>query len=349
MKGAVPFRSPESAAVTLQLPHRGTDQRHGNPAGDYRDRGRRISWKVYPSQSGGAGRLQPYFRRRKRICHHGRDGVQTQGRGRPVHSPGRYFSFYQQSSKPSGYGSFCHGERQREHLPGREYRGGACLRQPGSPDRRGYLRHEFMVRDDRMARLVEDRKEPITPFIRFIRSLYTILECLRSWWRAVQERISSVADTVLQMDCYEAREVTKKAKELAEKVTEGKAERKRWVKKPISPRRIEKARVHGWDTVSFDKTEVDLRYLEQIVDETQTAALAYLIPWAFGKRRRRKADGGGACASGGGENPKRRTPFHDPQELRRRGAGGCAGPGDPGLSPAIPDDLKIGIDFLKKG
>ena len=141
----------------------------------------------------------------------------------------------------------------------------------------------FMVRDDRMARLVEDRKEPITPFIRFIRSLYTDLGVSTILVAGSSGAYLSVADTVLQMDCYEAREVTKKAKELAEKVTEGKAERKRWVKKPISSRRIEKARVHGWDTVSFDKTEVDLRYLEQIVDETQTAALAYLIPWLLEK------------------------------------------------------------------
>ena len=38
-------------------------------------------------------------------------------------------------------------------------------------------------------------------------------------------------------------------------------------------------RVHGWDTLSLDRTEIDLRYLEQIVDETQTAALGYILQY----------------------------------------------------------------------
>ena len=147
----------------------------------------------------------------------------------------------------------------------------------------------FMVRDDRMARLVEDKKEPITPFIRFIRSLYQDLGVSTVLVAGSSGAYLSVADTVIQMDCYVAKDVTEKARTLAEEVTQGKAEERNWVKKPVPAKRIEKARVHGWDTLSFDKTEVDLRYLEQIVDETQTAALAYIVPWllersANGKR-----------------------------------------------------------------
>ena len=56
-----------------------------------------------------------------------------------------------------------------------------------------------------------------------------------------------------------------------------------WIKKAVSRKNIEKARVHGWDSLSLDKTEIDLPYLEQIVDESQTAALAYIMQYILEK------------------------------------------------------------------
>ena len=50
---------------------------------------------------------------------------------------------------------------------------------------------------------------------------------------------------------------------------------------------IEKIRVHGWDSLSIDKSEIDLRYLEQVADESQTAALGYIIQYIL----TRAADG----------------------------------------------------------
>ena len=55
----------------------------------------------------------------------------------------------------------------------------------------------------------------------------------------------------------------------------------------MAKKRIEKARVHGWDSLSLDRTEIDLRYMEQIVDESQTAALAYIMQYVL----ERLADG----------------------------------------------------------
>ena len=40
----------------------------------------------------------------------------------------------------------------------------------------------------------------------------------------------TVADTVLQMDCYTARDVTERAKELAADLIQEKAEKKEWLK-----------------------------------------------------------------------------------------------------------------------
>ena len=139
----------------------------------------------------------------------------------------------------------------------------------------------FMIRDERMAKLVSDEKEPITPFIRKVRSLYEELGVSTVLVAGSSGDFLTVADTVLQMDCYTARDVTERAKELAADLIQEKAEKKDWLKKRAAKRRIEKVRVHGWDTVSLDRTEIDLRYLEQIVDESQTAALAYIMQFVL--------------------------------------------------------------------
>lgn len=141
----------------------------------------------------------------------------------------------------------------------------------------------FMIRDERMARLVADEKEPITPFIRKVRSLYRDLGVSTVLVAGSSGDFLTVADTVLQMDCYVTKDVTERAKALAVPLTEETAQQKMWLKKPAAKRRVEKARVHGWDTISLDKTELDLRYLEQIVDESQTAALAYIMQYVLEK------------------------------------------------------------------
>ncbi len=141
----------------------------------------------------------------------------------------------------------------------------------------------FMVRDGRMAQLVSDEKEPITPFIRKIRSLYDDLGISTVLVAGSSGDYLSVADTVLQMDCYETKDVTARAKELAAPLTEETVQKAEWLKKTVRTKRIEKVRVHGWDTLSLDKNDLDLRYLEQIVDESQTAALAYIMQYILEK------------------------------------------------------------------
>ena len=145
----------------------------------------------------------------------------------------------------------------------------------------------FMVRDGRMAQLVSDEKEPITPFIRKIRSLYQDLGVSTILVAGSSGDYLSVADTVLQMDCYRICDVTEKAHALAQELKEEKADTVRWLRKPVRKKEIEKIRVHGWDSLSIDKSEIDLRYLEQVADESQTAALGYIIQYIL----TRAADG----------------------------------------------------------
>jgi predicted ABC-class ATPase len=161
----------------------------------------------------------------------------------------------------------------------------------------------FMVRDDLMARLVSDDKEPITPFIRRVRSLYEDQGISTVLVVGSSGAYLSVADTVIQMDCYEAKDVTEKAAELTDNLGKTGAagaqmhSTQTWNKETrevndkkadtasarlsyrVRRQRIDKMRVYGWDTLSLDKSEIDLRYLEQIVDETQTAALGYILQY----------------------------------------------------------------------
>ena len=53
---------------------------------------------------------------------------------------------------------------------------------------------------------------------------------------------------------------------------------------------MDKVRTRGWDTVSIDKMDIDLRYLEQITDESQTAALAYLMQYILDRMADGKKD-----------------------------------------------------------
>ena len=148
----------------------------------------------------------------------------------------------------------------------------------------------FMIRDDRMAQLVSDEKEPITPFVRKVRSLYEDMGISTILVAGSSGDYLAVADTVLQMDCYVTKDVTAKAKSIAGTVIEDKTQWKTWITRPVKKQRVDKVRTRGWDTVSIDKTDIDLRYLEQITDESQTAALAYLMQYILDRMADGKKD-----------------------------------------------------------
>lgn len=141
----------------------------------------------------------------------------------------------------------------------------------------------FMVRDETMAKLVSDEEEPITPFLKCVRSLWEDQKVSSILVVGSSGAYLSAADTVLQMDQYILKDVTEQAKALAQPIESLKVSRTDFIKKPIKPMRIEKAKVHGWDTISLDRIDLDLRYLEQLVDEGQTAALAYFMQYILSK------------------------------------------------------------------
>ncbi len=144
----------------------------------------------------------------------------------------------------------------------------------------------FMIRDQVMAALVSDEKEPITPLLRHIRGICQTLGVSFILVVGSSGDYLSVADLVLQLDQYEVKDVTKKAKDICE--TSGILDRypaRKIVKpqfarklKPVKPGR-RKLKSMGTDTVMIDREVIDIRYLEQMVESGQATALAYLMGW----------------------------------------------------------------------
>ena len=158
----------------------------------------------------------------------------------------------------------------------------------------------FMVRDDLMQRVVARDKEPITPFLERASDLYeqagisTILvvgSCGSYFY---------IADKIIQMDSYQAVDITHGTKELlksypAPAVTapgfhlpsgrreidlSGSVQKRKtyrgdgYVKERLKIKRM------GKTAFSVGKENLDLRYVEQLVDEEQTQTLAYLLRYA---------------------------------------------------------------------
>ena len=106
-----------------------------------------------------------------------------------------------------------------------------------------------------------------------------------------------IADTVIQMDNYHPVDITAVTKKLCQEyplsdieaptfrlpeshrsMTRAKVAPSRH-SRPGQPERL-KTKVHGKDGFSLGKTEVDLRYVEQLIDSEQTASLALLLKYA---------------------------------------------------------------------
>ena len=287
MEGAVPFESPESLAVTLQLPHGGML------------RGMGIRRGITVIAGGGFHGKSTLLKALERgvynhIAGDGREYVITDEtafklraeEGRSIHEE-NISMFIDHLPTKADTADFT-----TENASGSTSQAANTVEALAAGSTVLLIDEDtsatnFMVRDGRMAQLVSDEKEPITPFIRKIRSLYQDLGVSTILVAGSSGDYLSVADTVLQMDCYRVCDVTEKAHALAQELKEEKADAARWLRKPVRKKEIEKIRVHGWDSLSIDKSEIDLRYLEQVAEESQTAALGYIIQYIL----TRTADG----------------------------------------------------------
>ena len=162
----------------------------------------------------------------------------------------------------------------------------------------------FMVRDAFMQKVVSPDKEPITPFLSRARALYENLGISTILVAGSSGAFFHIADTVIQMDCYEPVDITDKAKMLCkefpimeekakpfvipqsqrimEKDRDGATKRRDYrsgAVKTNAPEQLKLKRL-GADSFAIGKQTVDLRYQEQLIDGEQTAALGLLLKYA---------------------------------------------------------------------
>lgn len=168
----------------------------------------------------------------------------------------------------------------------------------------------FMVRDELMQKIVAREKEPITPFLERAKDLYekagisTILvvgSCGSYFY---------IADKIIQMDSYKALDITEETKEIIRKYPAPAADAPGFFL-PSGKRKIDlsgsvqkrktyrgngyveerlKIKRMGKTAFSIGKDNLDLRYVEQLVDEEQTQTLAYLLRYAKEHYRDEKSD-----------------------------------------------------------
>lgn len=145
----------------------------------------------------------------------------------------------------------------------------------------------FMIRDQLMSQVITPFEEPITPFISRVRSLYTDLGISTVIVAGSSGSYFHVADQVIQMKEYVPYDITRKAKQAAEAFPSMTGEKepfpsftKRRVPKPdpvIQKEDRVKLKAMGTSELMLSRECVELRYLEQLKDQEQTLALAYLL------------------------------------------------------------------------
>ena len=147
----------------------------------------------------------------------------------------------------------------------------------------------FMVRDRLMQMVVSRSHEPIIPFIERVRSLYEKKGISTILVAGSSGAYFHAADHVIQMDSYLPKEITAFAKEKAndygEEILSLDLPEITFHRVPTSlgikrEEKRTKTKVLGKDSLKIDHEVVDLRYVEQIVDGEQIAALGFLLPYA---------------------------------------------------------------------
>lgn len=150
----------------------------------------------------------------------------------------------------------------------------------------------FMIRDARMQELIAKEQEPITPFLDRVRELYEVAGVSTVLVIGGAGDYLDVADRVIAMHEYRPEDVTDKAKEIAARMP---TQRNREENDPftlpvarcplpegLSAKRggREKAEAKGRTTILFGKEVIDLSAISQLVDESQTRAIAQALRYA---------------------------------------------------------------------
>ena len=141
-----------------------------------------------------------------------------------------------------------------------------------------------------MQKLVAKEQEPITTFIEVVKPLYNQKSISTIMVVGSSGDFFDVADVVIQMDNYEAKDVTKEAKKLMRGAVLSRIEERnlkidmdftRVIKKGTieSGHKGVKIKTLGKDGISINREDIDLRAVEQIVDGEQLNAIGSIMKW----------------------------------------------------------------------
>lgn len=291
MKGSIPFRSPESLRIRLQLPHKGSISGMGIPRGITL-----IAGGGYHGKSTllNALELGVY----DHIAGDGREYVITDSTALKLRSEdGRFIKDVDISlfinDLPNQKDTRCFSTLDASGSTSQA----AGIVEGIEAGSRVFLLDEdtsatnFMVRDAFMQRVIRRDKEPITPFLERAGDLYRRAGISTILVAGSSGAFFHIADLVLQMDNYQAKDITAQVKELCKEYPLASPDvpefslpsSKRVFTAPASSRddrKDSKVKVYGKDSFSLGKNTVDLRYIEQIADAEQTAALGGLLRYA---------------------------------------------------------------------
>jgi predicted ABC-class ATPase len=145
----------------------------------------------------------------------------------------------------------------------------------------------FMIRDGRMQMLVAKEFEPITPFVDRVRELLTRFSVSTILVLGGSGDYFDVADRVIMMQNYEALDVTKKAKEIADRYKNFRRQEQKKPLKEITQRILlkdsfklgprDKIKAKGLTTIIVGRQSIELDFIEQLINPSQTNAIAEII------------------------------------------------------------------------
>ncbi|MDX8044487.1 ABC-ATPase domain-containing protein [Gracilibacillus sp. S3-1-1] len=147
----------------------------------------------------------------------------------------------------------------------------------------------FMIRDARMQALVHQNKEPITPFIDKIKQLRDDLQVSTILVMGGSGDYFDVADEVIMMDQYEPFNVTNKAREIMKQYPASRQATIEQLTDKINERvflpstlqlqkgQKKKVQAKSLDTILMGRSTIQLQDVEQLVDSSQTRAIAELL------------------------------------------------------------------------
>ncbi|NEZ58364.1 ABC-ATPase domain-containing protein [Adonisia turfae] len=146
----------------------------------------------------------------------------------------------------------------------------------------------LMIRDRNMQTLIAKDKEPITPFIDKVRQLYTDHGISTVLVMGGSGDYFEVADHVIALDNYGAKDVTAEAKAIAaeypsdRKIEGGQnfgtiTQRHIQLPKFDTDRKPAKVKTQSLTTLTIGQEDIDLRGIEQLIEPNQTRAIAHAI------------------------------------------------------------------------